>query len=176
MSRVWSCQEHWGAYHGAANSRCKTVTWVCFSISETLLWQKDLSLTASSLCLNSGNKNQETPNGLLWWSRLYRTWLQCGRPGFYPWIRKIPWRRKQQPTPVFLSGESHGQRSLVGYSPWGHKESDRMEQLSLSLSFNSKWNLAETMQVCLKKKKKKTPLINKMPWEIRLPKKKVFSD
>ena len=37
------------------------------------------------------------------------------------WVRKIPWRRKQQPTPVFLSGKSHGQRSLVGYSPWGHK-------------------------------------------------------
>ena len=43
------------------------------------------------------------------------------------WVRKIPWRRKQQPTPVFLPGESHGQRSLVGYSAWGHKESDRSE-------------------------------------------------
>ena len=41
-----------------------------------------------------------------------------------PWVRKIPWRRKWQSTPVFLSGESHGQRSLVGYSPWGSKESD----------------------------------------------------
>ena len=39
-------------------------------------------------------------------------------------VGKIPWRRKWQPTPVFLPGESHGQRSLVGYSPWGHKESD----------------------------------------------------
>ena len=42
-----------------------------------------------------------------------------------PWVGKIPWRRKWQPTPVFLPGESHGRRSLVGYiSPWGHKESD----------------------------------------------------
>ena len=40
---------------------------------------------------------------------------------------KIPWRRKWQLTPVFLPGESHGQRSLVGYSPWGHKESDTTE-------------------------------------------------
>ena len=40
---------------------------------------------------------------------------------------KIPWRRAWQPTPVSLPGESHGQRSLVGYSPWGHKESDRTE-------------------------------------------------
>ena len=39
----------------------------------------------------------------------------------YPWVKKIPWRRKWQPTPVFLSGKSHGQRSLAGYSPWGHK-------------------------------------------------------
>ena len=43
--------------------------------------------------------------------------LQCRRLGFDPWVRKIPWRRKQQPTPVFLPGESHGQRSLVGYGP-----------------------------------------------------------
>ena len=50
--------------------------------------------------------------------------LQCRRPGFDPWVRKIPWRRKWQSTPVFLPGESHGQRNLVGYSPWGHKKSD----------------------------------------------------
>ena len=41
---------------------------------------------------------------------------------FDPWIGKIPWRREWLPTPVFLPGESHGQRSLVGYSPWGPKE------------------------------------------------------
>jgi len=41
-----------------------------------------------------------------------------------PWGRKILWRIKGQPTPVFLPGEFHGQRSLVGYGPWGHKESD----------------------------------------------------
>ena len=48
------------------------------------------------------------------------------RPGFNPWVGTIPWRRAQQPT-VFLPGESCGQRSLVGYSPWGHKESDMTE-------------------------------------------------
>ena len=42
----------------------------------------------------------------------------CRRYGFHPWVRKIPWRRKQQPTPVFVSKQSHGQRSLVGYSPF----------------------------------------------------------
>ena len=44
--------------------------------------------------------------------------------GFKPWIRKIPWRREWQPTPVFLPGELHGQRSLAGYNPWGQKELD----------------------------------------------------
>ena len=42
-----------------------------------------------------------------------------------------PWRREWPPTPVFLPGEVHGQRSLAGYSPWGHKESDTTERLSL---------------------------------------------
>ena len=53
------------------------------------------------------------------------------RLGFDPWVRKIPWRRKWQPTPVFLPGESHGQRSLEGYSPLGPEESDMTERLSL---------------------------------------------
>ena len=47
--------------------------------------------------------------------------------GFDPWVRKIPWRRKWQPTPVFSPGKSHGWRSLIGYSPWGHKELDITE-------------------------------------------------
>ena len=51
------------------------------------------------------------------------------RPGFDPWIRKIPWRRKWQPTPVFLPGELCGQWSLMGYSSWGHKESDMTEHI-----------------------------------------------
>ena len=49
---------------------------------------------------------------------------QCRRCGFHPYIRKILWRRKGQPTPVFLPGTSHGQRSLAGYSLCGHKELD----------------------------------------------------
>ena len=58
--------------------------------------------------------------------------LQWGRPGFDPWVREIPWRRKWWPTSVFLPGESHAQRSLVGYSPWGHKGSDTTGWLTLS--------------------------------------------
>jgi len=49
---------------------------------------------------------------------------------FEPWVGKIPWRRKWQPTPISLMGKSHGQRNLVGYSPWDHKEFDMTEQLN----------------------------------------------
>ena len=48
---------------------------------------------------------------------------------FNPWVGKILWRRKWQPTPVLLPGKSHRWRSMVGYSPWGHKKSDTTEQL-----------------------------------------------
>ena len=47
---------------------------------------------------------------------------QCRRHEFDPWVRKMPWRRKWQPAPVRLPGESHGQRSLAGYSPWCRKD------------------------------------------------------
>ena len=46
------------------------------------------------------------------------------RREFDPWVRKIPWRRAWQPNPVFLPGESHGQRNLEDYSPWSCTESD----------------------------------------------------
>ena len=58
------------------------------------------------------------------------------RHGFDPWLRKMPWRRAWQPTPVFLPGESHGHGSLKGYSPWGRKESDTTEQLTVTLISN----------------------------------------
>ena len=58
---------------------------------------------------------------------------QCRTPGFESWVRKIPWRRKWQPTPVLLPGKFHGLRSLEGYSPWGHKELDTTERLHFLL-------------------------------------------
>ena len=51
--------------------------------------------------------------GLPWWLRWWRIHLQWRRPGFDPWIGKIPWRRKWRPTPVFLPGKSHGQKNLA---------------------------------------------------------------
>ena len=65
-------------------------------------------------------QNYRAP-GLPWWLSGKEPACQCRRSRFDPWAGKIPWRRKWQPTPVFLPGKSHGQRSLVGCSPWGHK-------------------------------------------------------
>ena len=59
--------------------------------------------------------------GLPWRLSGKESACQCRRLKFEPWVRKIPWRRKWQPTPVFLPGKSHGEKSLVGYSPCGHK-------------------------------------------------------
>ena len=56
---------------------------------------------------------------------------RCKRHRFDPWVRKITWRRKCQPTPVFLPRELHGWRSLAGYNLWGHEELDTSEQLTL---------------------------------------------
>ena len=66
-------------------------------------------------------------------------WLSCKesacqcrrhrRCDFDPWVGKIPWKRKWQPTPVFLPGKFHGQKSLTGYSSWGHKESDTTDHV-----------------------------------------------
>ena len=65
--------------------------------------------------------------GLPWW--LKESDCNAGGPGFDLWVRKIPWRREWQPTPVFLPGKAHAWRSLAGYSPWSCKESDTTERL-----------------------------------------------
>ena len=64
--------------------------------------------------------------------------LQYGKPGFDPWIGKIPGRKERLFTPVFLPGEFHGERSQVGYHPWGHKKLDTAEGLSLN---GTQWTL-----------------------------------
>ena len=63
---------------------------------------------------------------------------QCKRPRFNSRVGKIPWRRKWHPTPVFLPGKSHGQRSLAGYSPWGRKKPDRTQQ-------HTQWSTAQRL-------------------------------
>ena len=75
---------------------------------------------------------RKTAHHLLWSLRSSGVSLgqqRIWRHGFYPWVRKIPWRRKWQPTPVFLPGKSHGQRRLTGYSPG--KSRMLLKQLSI---------------------------------------------
>ena len=76
-----------------------------------------------------GNVELQIELGLVWGqaslvAQMVKNLLQWGRPGFVPWVGKIPWRREWLPTPVLLPGEFQGQRSLAGYSPWDRKESD----------------------------------------------------
>ena len=90
------------------------------------------------LSLSQWEKSQKMENVLpkvvwplsnSWWLRWKSLCLQCGRPRFHPWVGKILWGRKWQPTPVPLPGKSPGQGSLVSYSPWGRKELDTIERL-----------------------------------------------
>ena len=71
---------------------------------------------------NLFNKEKGFPDG-----SVVKSPLASRKSGFDPWIRKIPWRRKWQPTSVFVPGESHGQRSLAGTVHGGHEELDMTE-------------------------------------------------
>ena len=72
------------------------------------------------------------------------------RHGFNSWVRKIPWSRKWEATPVFLPGESHGQKSLVGYTPWCRKELDKTEWLSMHTHTRvSSWSMIPSRRVFL---------------------------
>ena len=65
------------------------------------------------------------------WLRCQESACSAGDLGLIPGLRRSPGGGNDNPTPVLLPGESHGQRSMVGYSPWGHKELDTTEQLTL---------------------------------------------
>ena len=92
--------------------------------------------------------------GLPWWLSGKESAHRRRRHRFNPWVRKILWRMKWQPTPVFLPGKSQGQRSLVNYSPWGCKESDMTKQLhhifnsTTSLTVNRESSKYTALSVC----------------------------
>ena len=71
--------------------------------------------------LEAPHKRSACNCGLPWWLSGKESICCCRLLGFDPWVGKIPWRRKWPPTPVLLPGKSPGQRSRVGYSPWGHR-------------------------------------------------------
>ena len=95
--------------------------------SQTWLRLKPCSMNVFELIIRYWYRS-----GLPWWLSNKESACQGLRLGFYLSVRKIPWRGKWQSTPVFLPGKSHEQRSLVGYSPWGHKElEDEISQVDL---------------------------------------------
>ena len=96
---------------GGTNPRQKT-TAAHFGSSQLLFVTESNTLKIKEKLLENGG----FPIG-----PVVRSFYQCRRHEFKTWVRKIPWRRRWQPTPVFLPGKSHGQRNLSGYSPWGHK-------------------------------------------------------
>ena len=106
------------AWHAAVHGLTKN--WTHFS---------DWTITKRIYRINKGSLGSGSPGG-----SDSKVCLQCEKHRFNPWVRKIPWRRRWQPTPVFLPGKSHGWRSPAGYSPWSRKESDTTERLHF-LSF-----------------------------------------
>ena len=97
---------------------------------------------------------------------------RCKRRRFCLGIRKIPWKRKGQPTPVLFSGESHGQRGLAGYSPWGHEESDTTEWAHMRVNTYSVslWFKIPVISFCLflLSSQKAQPLQDCLPCRIHL--------
>ena len=101
-----------------------------------IVWPSPTRQMSKPLCwlwfFLSGESSEEVGIYVRFWcgaslvAQLQGIHLQCGRPGFDPWVEKILWRRERLPTPVFWPGECHGL-----YSPWGCKESDTTEWLSL---------------------------------------------
>ena len=89
----------------------------CFSISEQLYLESPWLQVFNSLSISEDLSYARASQAALW----SRITCQCRRFGFDPWVRKIPRKRKWQPTPKFLPGKSYGQRSLEGYSPQGRK-------------------------------------------------------
>ena len=91
----------------------------------------DLSLSYFSHCQHKGNITAHAIEGLPRWHSGKEPTCQgrrCKRHRFDPWVGNISWRRKWQSTPVFFPGKSHGQRGLVGYSPWVAKSQTRLSE------------------------------------------------
>ena len=136
------------------NSRAESLFPLCFGYHGNLLSVKGFgsSVGKKSAC-NAGN-----PGSIPGWRRshgegigypLQYSWaslvaqmvrirLQCRRPGFHPWVGKIPWRQERLPIPVFWPGEFHQLRNLAGYSSRGCKELDTTERHSLSKAESQK--------------------------------------
>ena len=94
-------------------------------------------------------------------------WRRCRRCGFVPWVGKMPWSRKWQPTPVFLPGKLHGERTLAGHSPWGHQESDATEHARIHSVWTHLDNTNSSLQwVDLREGERRASLSRSLLWDI----------
>ena len=115
---------HQVSSHNSPNYRCeleKEVATHSSILAWNIPWTEEPGRLQSTGSQTVGHDWATSLTGLPWWISGKEPTCQCRTRRFYCWVGKIPWRRKWQPTPVFLPGKSHGQRSLAGYRPWGHK-------------------------------------------------------
>ena len=121
------------------NKKAPNFNWVDMCIPFFILFQRNI--IAMLIRANNGSVSSymflylwidksNLSEGFPVWSAGEESTFNAGDASSIHWVGKIPWRRKWQPTPVCLPEKSCGQRSLVGYSPWGCKESDVTEWLS----------------------------------------------
>ena len=119
--KPWSCRATYRQSGGREKKRAKGRALGLSSVNQlgrgvnADKWYRDSK--------GGGNIEEYDVSGLPWWLSGKESACQCRRLRFHPGFGKIPCRRKWQPTPVFLPVKSHGQRSLVGYSPWGSQKS-----------------------------------------------------
>ena len=135
LSNTMGCSPPGSSVHGILQAR--VLEWVAMPSSRGSSLPRDGIWISYSSCIGrrffttSTTKLKEVSNKwkvLQFWKRVITFNLRL--PAMWEtWVRKIPWRRKWQPTPVILPGESHGRRSLVGCSPQGRKELDTTERL-----------------------------------------------
>ena len=122
---------YYGQFHRIFQARM--LEWVAISFSRGSSWSRDQTCVPLIVgrfftiwATRRANKDTNIDtciliDRLLWWLSGKESTCQSRRQGCNPQVRKISWRRKWQPTPVFLPEKSHGQSSLVSYSPWAHK-------------------------------------------------------
>ena len=168
------CDEQWGT-RVSFNSDFLSVyaqQWDCWIIRMIYVFKSQISKSPFPLLLNREHNNYYPFTLTSKWDNAcftkymnvcnaeYAIWgflegsdgkksaCQCRRLGFDPWARKIPWRRNWLPTPVFLPGKFHGQKSLAGYSPWGCKELDMTEELTLSHGIYTIFIIRRYLKLC----------------------------
>ena len=135
----------WAAIYGVAQSQTRLKR-LSSSRSSSTSMRRTSKYADWKLSFTDRFKHDTAGKESAYWGRSHE------RCEFDPCVRKIPWRRKWQSTPVFLPGEFHGQKSLERYSSWGSKESDKTEQLTLTHSLTDSLSLGWGLRCCISDK------------------------